>query len=180
MAEVADHCPHHTEDDSRCQPCEFKPVVDHNALFLATPPQFDCPCVMDFDGESICTCPTRERVCRDSKVTGEPSIFEVKEEGKRTVIGFRDWSSLRNRLFSPDQPTFFNQVETELSGLMAEYQCEVLAIDMTPVDFVPTLFLAVLIGIRKSGTTMELLQPSTTVRETLERTKLNQLVVLRD
>jgi hypothetical protein len=114
------------------------------------------------------------------KVTGNSSIFTVKEPGDRTVVGLRDWPSLREMFFSPEQPALLVRMRTELEGLVTESQCKVVTIDLAPVDFLPSVFLGQLVEIHRRGVTVELLNPSQVVREMLESTKLNELFVVRD
>jgi hypothetical protein len=58
--------------------------------------------------------------------------------------------------------------------------CKVLAIDVTNVDVVPSSFLSVLVLLSTGGLQIELLRPSTSLLELLEKAKLTQFFVCRD
>jgi hypothetical protein len=113
-------------------------------------------------------------------VTNEPSVFTVLESGERTIVAFRDWPSSREMYFSLDPSSFLVRMRTELNDVINEYQCKVLAIDMTPVTVMPSPLLGLLTLVYKRGIRVQLLHPSELVREALDAAKLNQLFAVHD
>jgi hypothetical protein len=117
---------------------------------------------------------------KSGTVLGKSSVFTIVQSGRRTTVAFRDWPSAREEFLSYDLPEFLASMRDELGEATAENECAVVAFDMTPADFVPSSFLAVLVGLHRSGMTVELLHVSAGVRQTLESTKLIQLFVVRE
>jgi anti-anti-sigma regulatory factor len=112
-------------------------------------------------------------------MSDEAPVFVVNETGERTVIAFRDWGSARDRLFYL-QETYVAGIRREVETITAANGCKVLAIDVTNVDVVPSSFLAVLVLLTRGGLQIELLHPSKSLLDLLEKTKLSQFFVYRD
>jgi anti-anti-sigma factor len=110
----------------------------------------------------------------------ETSIFTVVQSEGRTAVAFRDWPSVCEAIYSFDFTTFLDRMRTELEDAIAENQCAVLVINMAPADFVPSSFLAVLVGLNQRGVDIKLLHPSAAVRQALEVTNLHHLFAVRD
>ena len=113
-------------------------------------------------------------------MTNEPSIFTVVEWGPRTVVAFQHWPSTREAIFSIGLPTFLSRVHAELTRVVTRNQSTVLALDMAPADFVPSSFIGKLLLLHKRGVTIELLEPSPTVRQILEHTRLDTVFLVRE
>jgi hypothetical protein len=113
-------------------------------------------------------------------MSAEPSIFTVVQRDDRTTVAFRDWPSVRERFFTPDLPDFLLRVRAELDEAIAANQSAVLTINMAPVDFAPSSFLGVLVGLHRSGAAVELLHVSAGVRRAMESTRLDQVLVVRE
>jgi hypothetical protein len=99
----------------------------------------------------------------------DSSVFTVEGTGERTVVSFRDWLG---SCYREGTTVFVARAGDELKGLISQGQCKVLAIDMTPVDPMPSVFLGLLATLRKGGVKIELLHPSASVRTMLDVTNL--------
>ena len=85
----------------------------------------------------------------------DSSVFTVEEVGERTVVSFRDWLG---SCYREGTTVFVARAGDELKGLITQGQCKVLAIDMTPVDPMPSVFLGLLATLRKGGVKIQLLK----------------------
>jgi hypothetical protein len=113
-------------------------------------------------------------------VADQPRVFVFKHVRERTLVNFRDWPSARDTIFSDGRPAFLACVHAELGTIVAHNHTKVLAIDMSPVDYVPSSFIGELLMLHKRGVMIELLRPSPTIRQILETTRLNSLFVVRE
>jgi anti-anti-sigma factor len=75
---------------------------------------------------------------------------------------------------------FLVKLQSQLEELVSQHESKTLAIDMTPVNFLPSSFLGLLTSLAKTGLRVELLHVSATVRDSLETTKLDQFFSIRD
>jgi hypothetical protein len=112
-------------------------------------------------------------------MTGDSRIFTVDEVGRRAVVRFRDWKSSSDAFFGPWED-FACDARSELESLTSEHDCTTLAIDISPIDLVPSSFLGLLVSLHRSGLEIELLHASKSVREILDRTQLNRVLKVRD
>jgi anti-anti-sigma regulatory factor len=110
----------------------------------------------------------------------ESKIFVVEQAGERTVVSFPDWQSSFGHLHGPEVETSVATIWDQLEDLVSQHQCKTLAIDTSSVGFLPSSFLAMLIGLFKNGVSIELLRPSPAVREILRSTKLDELFTVLD
>jgi hypothetical protein len=83
-------------------------------------------------------------------------------------------------LYQTGEHVLIAEMRSQLKRLVEKYQCKVLAIDMTPVGLLPSSLLGLLVSLYKGGLKIEMLHPSEPVRQLLERTKLNRILVIRD
>jgi anti-anti-sigma factor len=113
-------------------------------------------------------------------MTTDAFIFVVEKTGERIVVGFHDWGTSAEAFYRSGAEGVVSAVRNQLESLIARHECKVLAIDMTPVDPMPSAFLGLLISLRKGGMKIELLHPSGTVRESLDTTKLLRFFTIRD
>ena len=103
----------------------------------------------------------------------------VEESGERTVVGFRDWQSSFGVYCGLTVDALAFEARHQLEGLVGQHQCTALAIDMSPVGYLPSSLLGVFIGLFKGGVQVELLHPSPSIRESLEVTKLDRFFTVR-
>ncbi len=113
-------------------------------------------------------------------MAGDTCIFTADEVGRRTTVRFRDWSSSSAGCFGLWEDAFISQVRSELESFRTEHERTTLAVDMSPVDVVPSSFLGILVSLHNNGFEIELLHPSNSVREALATTNLNRLFTVRD
>ena len=109
----------------------------------------------------------------------ETSTFVVRQTGERTIIAFRDWSSVRYRLYHLEE-AYVADFRSECEKISATNRCKVLAIDMANVEVVPSLFLAVLVLLSTGGLQIELLNPSESLLELLETANLSRFFLCGD
>lgn len=100
------------------------------------------------------------------------SVLQVYAAGKLTVVGFGG----RNLL---DQVNL-SDCRTEVLDLVRENDCEVLAFDLTGVAVIPSGLLGLLASLRQRSIEIHLYNPSESVRDVLEVTKLNQLMPVHE
>lgn len=100
----------------------------------------------------------------------QPGTLQVYQAGKLTVVGFggRDVLDHLNLVDCRD----------EITALIKEHQCEILAFDLTGVRLMPSGLLGLLASLRQLGVEVHLYNPSPDVREVLEITKLDQVLEL--
>jgi hypothetical protein len=106
-------------------------------------------------------------------MSDEASVFTVRQTAERTIVAFRDWRLVRKRFYYLDE-AFVAEIKSEIEKISAIHPCEVLAIDVASVDVVPSMFLASLVSLSAGGLRIELLNPSESLLELLEVTKLRQ------
>jgi hypothetical protein len=107
-------------------------------------------------------------------MSNEAPVFTVKQTAGRTIVGFRDWNVVRKRFYYLDE-VFVAEVKSEIEKIAAMHRCKALAIDMVNVDVVPSMFLAVLVSLSRGGIRIDVLNPSESLIELLEKTKLREL-----
>lgn len=100
------------------------------------------------------------------------SVLKVYQTGELTVVGFggRD---------VPDE-VCIAAYRTQLFDLIAQYQCKVLAFDLTGVQLVPSGMLGVLSSIRQRVERVELYNPSPDVMDVLRITKFDRLFDIKE
>jgi anti-anti-sigma factor len=64
----------------------------------------------------------------------------------------------------------------EISNLIREHHCEVLAFDLTGVKLVPSGMLGMLASLGRLGVEVNLFNPSDEIRDVLEITRLNSIL----
>lgn len=96
------------------------------------------------------------------------SPLKVYEAGKLTVLGFggKDVFSELN----------LSCMREEIFGLLDEHDTETLAFDLTGVAFIPSGLLGLLASLHARNLEIHLYNPSNDIVETLEITKLDQLL----
>jgi hypothetical protein len=107
----------------------------------------------------------------------DSTVFVVEEAGERTVVSFRDW---RGSFHRDGMSEFIANAGDDLKRLTSRHQCKVLAIDMTPVDPMPSPFLGLLATLRKGKLEIELLHPSASARTMLGATNLTAVFPVKD
>lgn len=94
--------------------------------------------------------------------------IEVYEEGRLTVLGFGGHETLDHIDVA--------ECRNEIAELVKDNNCEVLAIDMTGVKWVPSGLLGLLASLRQLGVEVHIYNPSQDVDEVLDITRLNRVV----
>lgn len=94
------------------------------------------------------------------------NILTVYELGELTVVGFGGHEIL-DQMHVAD-------FRDEVTALIEEHNCKVLAIDLTGVALIPSGLLGMLASLRKSGVEVHLYNPSDDVREVLSVTHLDR------
>ena len=110
----------------------------------------------------------------------DPPLFVVQQPGERTIVRLQEWQSLSGQFHPPTEIAISCALRSQLEELLGERECKTLAIDVSSICRLPSAFLGILIALFKGGTQIELLNPSPTVREALEVSKLDQLFAIRD
>ena len=102
----------------------------------------------------------------------DPNVLKVYQTGALTVVGLggRD---------VPDEVCIAMYRE-QLFKLVDEFQCKVLAFDLTGVTLVPSGMLGVMTSLRTKVERVELYNPSEDVREVLRMTRLEQLFDIKE
>jgi anti-sigma B factor antagonist len=98
----------------------------------------------------------------------EQDVFQVREFGKLTVVGFPGVVSLNE----------FNVAlcRDRLASLIAERHCEVVAFDLRGIQSISSVVLGFFASLRKYGVEVRLYDPTQKVREILELTKFDQIM----
>jgi len=98
----------------------------------------------------------------------EDRILEVYKAGKLTVVGFGGEQNL-DYVGVPE-------CRDEITQLVEQHKCTVLAFDLTGVKLLPSGMLGLLASLRDLGVEVNVYNPSDDIREVLEITKLDQLI----
>jgi anti-sigma B factor antagonist len=101
----------------------------------------------------------------------DPAILRVYETGPLTVVGF-------GGVDVPDEVCIAGYRD-QLMALVDQYQCSVLAFDLSGVKLVPSGMLGVLVSLRKRVQRLELYNPSPDVQEVLKLTNLITLFEIK-
>ena len=96
----------------------------------------------------------------------QQNVLTVYELGELTVVGFGGHEVL-------DQ-VHVADFRDEVTALVGEHDCKVLAIDLTGVALIPSGMLGMLASLRESGVEVHLYNASDDVREVLAVTHLDQ------
>ena len=102
----------------------------------------------------------------------EFTTLEVSQNGDVTTIGFGSEEVL-------DQINLA-ACRQQIVDLVKQNRTQTLAIDMVGVRLVPSGLLGLLASLRDTVRTIQILNPSSDVREVLEVTKLNQIFQVKD
>lgn len=102
----------------------------------------------------------------------DPGVLKIYEAGPLTVVGFAGKDC-------PDE-VCIAAYRDQLMRLIDEVRCEVLAVDLTGVQLVPSGMLGLLTSLRKRVQRLELYNPSEDVRDVLRLTKLDQLFEIKN
>ena len=94
--------------------------------------------------------------------------LQVYETGRLTVVGFGGRDVLED--------VNLVEVRDEISALVQEFGCEVLAFDLTGVTYMPSGLLGLLASLRQLGVEVHLYNPSAEIREVLHVTNLDLLM----
>lgn len=113
-------------------------------------------------------------------VADEYRIFEVRGTPEHPVVDFADWRSIRETLLGSQQLSVLSRIKRELTDLVEQHQCRVLAIDMTPVNIVPSALLGVLVSLSRGGVEIELRRPSLVIRESLKTCRLDAYFTIQN
>jgi anti-sigma B factor antagonist len=93
--------------------------------------------------------------------------FEVYEPGPLTVIGF----GTRDMLDQFDLAA----CRGDVFDLIRDYRCQMLAIDLTGIQIIPSGLLGLLVSVHQQEISVCLFNPSEDLREVLQITKLDRL-----
>lgn len=93
--------------------------------------------------------------------------LEVYEPGPLTVIGFGTRYTLEQFDLAACRTDVFN--------LIRDHHCQVLAIDLTGIQIIPSGLLGLLVSVHQQEISVCLFNPSEDLREVLQITKLDRL-----
>ena len=96
------------------------------------------------------------------------AFLNVYHAGKLTVVSFVSAELLDQVVVS--------DCREEISDLIREHHCEVLAFDLTGVKLVPSGMLGMLASLGRLGVEVYLFNPSDEIRDVLEITRLNSIL----
>ena len=113
-------------------------------------------------------------------VANEYGIFEVRGTLEHPVVDFADWRSIRETLLGSQQLSVLSRIKKELAALVEQHQRRVLAIDMTPVNILPSALRGVLVSLSRGGVEIELRRPSLVIRESLESCRLDRYFTIQN
>lgn len=99
-------------------------------------------------------------------------IIKVYQAGELTVVGF-DGRDVRDDV---NVAAF----KSEITQVIRDSGCRILAVDLTGVKFVPSGLLGLLASLRELVSEVHLYNPSPDVREVLEITRLDQLMPIHE
>jgi anti-sigma B factor antagonist len=105
-------------------------------------------------------------------MTATQSVLRVYEAGKLTVLGFGGKAILTEINIAG--------VRDEIVEVLDQYECEVLAFDLTGVKFLPSGLLGLLASLNRKGMQVHLYNPSQDVREALAVTKLATILEVHE
>ncbi len=94
--------------------------------------------------------------------------LRVYQAGKLTVVSFGSVAMLDQVVVS--------DCREEISELIRQHSCEVLAFDLTGVKLVPSGMLGMLASLGRLGVEIYLFNPSDEIREVLEITRLDTVL----
>lgn len=100
-------------------------------------------------------------------MAAERRVLEVYRSGRLTVVGFGD---------VPLDRINVSDCRDEITALVRENACEVLAVDLTGATMIPSGLLGLLASLRQLKVEVHVYNPSEDVREVLEITKLDQVL----
>ena len=98
----------------------------------------------------------------------DEGILEVYQAGKLTVVGFGGHDIL--------DEIHLAECREGIAQLLEEFECKVLAFDLTGVKLVPSGLLGFLASLSKKDVKVHLYNPSEDIEEVLEITRLNQVM----
>jgi anti-sigma B factor antagonist len=99
-------------------------------------------------------------------------VLRVYETGSLTVIGFGDTAVL-------DQSDVV-ECREEIGELVKLHDCQVLAFDLTDVDYIPSVMLGMMASLTRTGLEVHLYNVSHDVRSVLEVTHLASLFTINE
>lgn len=100
------------------------------------------------------------------------NVLKVYEAGRLTVLGFGGQDIL--------DEVNVAEFRDEVTALVKEHGCEVLAFDLTGVRLIPSGLLGLLASLRNVGVEVHLYNPSDDVRDVLEVTKLDRVMSVHE
>lgn len=95
-------------------------------------------------------------------------FLEIRETGKRTVVAFRQADTWDFQ--------FLAHCADELDDLVEHQAFETLAFDLRGIERLSTTLIGIFVSFRRSGLTIELLNPSREIVEVLETMHLEGLI----
>ena len=98
----------------------------------------------------------------------DQETLKIYEKGRLTVVGFGGQDVLDHVNVA--------HFRDEITSIIEEHNCEVLAFDLTGVRLIPSGLLGLLASLQKLGVEVHLYNPSDDIREVLEITKLDQVM----
>jgi anti-sigma B factor antagonist len=99
-------------------------------------------------------------------------VLRVYETGSLTVIGFGETETI-------DQSDVA-ECREEIRELVKLHGCQVLAFDLTDVEYIPSVMLGMMASLTRSGLEVHLYNISPDVREVLEATHLASLFTIHE
>ena len=100
------------------------------------------------------------------------NVLRVYETGSLTVIGLGETAVL-------DQSDVSECLE-EISELVKLHDCQVLAFDLTDVEYIPSVMLGLLASLTRTGLEVHFYNISAEVREVLDLTQLGSLFTIHE
>ena len=102
----------------------------------------------------------------------EQGVLHVYEKGPLTVVGFGGQDVLDHVNVA--------EFRDEVSAMIRENDCKVLAFDLTGVKLIPSGLLGLLASLRQMDVEVHLYNPSDDIRDVLEITKLDQIMQVHE
>ena len=102
----------------------------------------------------------------------DEKILHVYEAGRLTVVGFGGQDLLDDVNVA--------ECREEITAIVEDHGCEVLAFDLTGVKLIPSGLLGLLASVRELGLEVMLYNPSDDIREVLEITHLDRIMPIHE
>jgi hypothetical protein len=100
----------------------------------------------------------------------EPRYLEIRQTGKRLVVAFRETEVWDFK--------FVAGVEDELDHIVHNFAFDVLAFDLAGMQRISSMLIGIFVSLTRTGFAIELVNPTSDVREVLETLHLDGLIAV--